>query len=93
MLDKPEFFNTENIHCVPEFDKSKPNTSGNIDDIFNQIVNIYTQEELSIVLNVLNLLKKTTNLEDSNKYIDGLNSIMNPTYVKIKKWINDNIAL
>lgn len=70
------------------------NTDCNIDNIFDKIVNIYTHEELVIIYNVLTLMKKSR--KDTVRCIElmnGLNLIMTTTSSKIKKWINDNIAL
>lgn len=70
------------------------NTDCNIDNIFDKIVNIYTHEELVIIYNVLTLMKKSR--KDSTRCIElmnGLNLVMTTTSSKIKKWINDNIAL
>jgi hypothetical protein len=70
------------------------NTDCNIDNIFDKIVNIYTHEELVIIYNVLTLMKKSR--KDTARCIElinGLNLIMTTTSSKIKKWINDNIAL
>jgi len=73
---------------------SDTNTDCNIDNIFDKIVNIYTHEELVIIYNVLTLMKKSR--KDTVRCIElmnGLNLIMTTTSSKIKKWINDNIAL
>jgi hypothetical protein len=70
------------------------NTDCNIDNIFDKIVNIYSHEELVIIYNVLTLMKKSR--KDSTRCIElmnGLNLITTTTSSKIKKWINDNIAL
>ena len=69
-------------------------TDCNIDNIFDKIVNIYTHEELVIIYNILILMKKYR--KDTDRCIElmnGLNLIMITTSSKIKKWINDNIAL
>lgn len=76
---------------IPEFDTIGEN-KGNIDNIFNKIVSIYSEEELSIIHNTLLILQRKKE-EDCQSYIDGLNLIMQPTYNKIKQWITDNIAL
>lgn len=72
-------------------DSTKHNT--NIDNIFDKIVNIYSQEELTIIYNALILMEKAETDTVAIELINGLNMIMGVTYSKIKKWINENIAL
>ena len=62
----------------------------NIDDVFIRITNLYSQEMYNIIYNTLIILKNT----DINyqNYIDGLNKILDPTNLKIKKWIDENIV-
>jgi hypothetical protein len=103
MLGKPSLFidGDNGISSVSEFDKKSGSSSsntehnkpGNIDTIFNKIVNIYTDEELIILYNVLVLLKKAEPGEPCIELMNGLTLIMAGTHSKIKKWINENIAL
>lgn len=95
MLEKPELCTTNDLGMAEAsaFDKSGLGSSSNIDDIFSKIVNIYSGEELAIILNVLHLMKKRSREEDNTKFIDGLNMILSPTNNKIKQWITDNISL
>ena len=67
-------------------------SAGNIDNIFKNIVNIYSNEELNIIYSTLIILQRRGE-DDGQTYIDGVNMILQPTYGKIKQWINDNIAL
>jgi hypothetical protein len=98
MLQKRDFFDNDNINNQPS-DISQPlairnklyNDGTNIDNIFCNIINIYGREEYAIILNILQLCKKNpSNIEN---YITACNGIMRPNNEKIKKWINDNIAL
>jgi hypothetical protein len=85
--------NTNTNNNIPELDLLGLGTSaGNIDNIFKNIVNIYSHEELSIIYNTLIILQRRGE-DDGQTYIDGVNMILQPTYGKIKQWINDNIAL
>ncbi len=63
----------------------------NIDSIFVNIRNLYKNEELYIVLHIIKLLQNCEE-QDAIKYVSGLNIIMKSPYMKIKKWINDNIV-
>jgi hypothetical protein len=78
---------------IPELDLlGLGTTAGNIDNIFKNIVHIYSHEELNIIYNTLIILQRKAD-DDCQTYIDGVNMILQPTYGKIKQWINDNIAL
>lgn len=108
MLQKRDFFYSENTNInnnseipsseIPsseisssEIDNKLYNDGTNIDNIFCNIINIYGNEEYLILLNLLQLSKKNPN--NIENYILACNSIMKPNNDKIKKWINDNIAL
>jgi hypothetical protein len=98
MLQKRDFFNNNN-----ELEELETMTNplairnkiymetNNIDNIFCNIVKIYNNEEYNIIYNLLLLCQK--NPSNINNYILSCNSIMKPNNDKIKKWINDNIAL
>lgn len=97
MLQKRDFFDNEPITSEqygtqPLAIRNKLYNDGtNIDSIFCNIINIYGREEYAITLNLLQLCKKNpANIEN---YICSCNCIMKPNNDKIKKWINDNIAL
>jgi len=77
---------------IPEFDILGLGNTGNIDNIFKNIVSIYSNEELNIIYNTLHILQRRAD-DDCQTYIDGLNLVLQPTYGKIKQWITDNIAL
>ena len=81
MLEKPDVFcdNTDT-------DTAKKN----IDEVFIQIRDVYSQHELNILYHTLLLVDKHP--ENYETYIAGLNAIMEPKYNAIKKWINDNIV-
>jgi hypothetical protein len=87
---------------VHEFDKigaghhiASIHTTGisNIDTIFDKIVSIYSPEELNIIYNTLLIMKRYDTQQTNIELMNGLNTIMTSTYIKIKKWINENIAL
>jgi hypothetical protein len=81
MLDKPELF------CG---DVNSDNSRKDIDDVFIKIREIYSNNELHILYNILLLVDKTPDHYET--YMNGVNSIMSPKYSAIKKWINDNIV-
>lgn len=70
--------------------------NANIDSIFSTIVDKYNPQIFSIVYNVLLQLHKkddgTGNGDNYLHYIGGLNQILHPINVSIKKWIDENIV-
>ena len=94
MLQKKDFFDSnENNSQNPLVIRNKLNnaTNNNIDTIFCNIVKIYDNEEYYLILNILISCNKYSNNIDN--YINSINFIMKPCNDKIKKWINDNVAL
>ena len=72
---------------------SKPSetiSTKKIDDVFIRITDIYTQEIYYIVYNTLILMEQ--NDTSYQTLIEGLNKILEPTNIKIKKWIDENIV-
>jgi hypothetical protein len=61
-----------------------------IDDVFIRITDIYTQEIYYIIYNTLILIEQNDNAYQT--LIEGLNKILEPTNIKIKKWIDENIV-
>jgi hypothetical protein len=66
------------------------NSNNTVDDIFISIVGIYTPELLSIAYNALLLIRD--NESNYAAYADGLNKILEPTCVQVKKWIDEHIV-
>tara|TARA_Y100000389_G_scaffold204425_1_gene256869 strand:- start:1584 stop:2318 length:735 start_codon:yes stop_codon:yes gene_type:complete len=101
MLDKPEFFNpnfqSSELDGLPDLDKVNILKNNNIDNIFDKIVNIYSYEEYKIIYNTLLILtkksKKDNYEETTGKIMNGLNTILYPTFTQIKEWIHKNVAL
>jgi hypothetical protein len=63
---------------------------GNIDNVFIRITELYSQEEYNIIYNTLMLIQKDE--VNYKAYMNGLNQMMEPLYVKIKKWLVDNVV-
>jgi len=98
MLQKRDFFdytdnNNDNTSSTqPLALKNKLYSDGtNIDNIFCNISSIYCKDDYQIIFSVLSICKK--NNQNINNYINACNCIFKPNNDKIKKWINDNIAL
>jgi len=66
------------------------NANNTVDDIFITIVDIYTPELQSIIYNSLLLMRD--NESNYQAYAEGLNRIMEPTCIQLKKWIDEHIV-
>ena len=62
----------------------------NIDLIFVKITDLYSQEDYTIIYNTL--IKIQNDTQYYLNYVEGLNKIMEPLNIRIKKWIDDNIV-
>ena len=97
LLDNPNLImdNDNNKAQKNEIQKSEASSSSevskkNIDDVFIKIREIYTIYDRNMIFNILTLIEKRP--EYYENYIAGLNSVMEPINVQIKKWINDHIV-
>ena len=72
---------------VPPIDTLVDN---NIDGIFVKITDLYSQEDYTIIYHTL--IKIQSDAQYYMNYIDGLNKILEPVNIRIKKWIDDNIV-
>lgn len=83
---------TGNGVCNNSF--KKENKLQPIDEIFSQIVSLYTNEEYVIIYNTLLILEhKYKNQNDKSLLvIQGLNDILHGTFENIRGWINEKIA-
>lgn len=61
-----------------------------LDKVFINITNLYSNYDLIIIFNSLLLIQSNPN--NYFEYIEGLNKILEPINIKIKKWIVDNIV-
>ena len=62
----------------------------NIDTIFVKITDLYTQDDYTIIYHTL--LKIQGDPQYYMNYVDGLNKILEPVNIRIKKWIDDIVA-
>ena len=70
--------------------KEMSGSSNTVDDIFVTIVDIYTPELLNIIYNALIMIRD--NESNYQAYADGLNKMLEPTCVQLKKWIDEHIV-
>ena len=62
----------------------------NVDTIFVKITDLYSQEDYTIIYHTL--LKIQNDAQYYMNYVEGLNKILEPVNIRIKKWIDDNIV-
>ena len=62
----------------------------NVDLIFVKITDLYSQEDYTIIYHTL--LKIQNDTQYYINYVEGLNKILEPVNIRIKKWIDDNIV-
>ena len=91
-------YNNDDNRNVIEFNENisnirmnEPNASAiDIDKIFINITKLYSNHDLIIIFNTLQLIIK--NPQNYNDYMEGLNKILSPINKQIQKWIVDNIV-
>jgi hypothetical protein len=66
------------------------NSNNTVDDIFVSIVGIYSPELITIIYNSLILMRN--NESNYAAYADGLNKLLEPTCVQLKRWIDEHIV-
>lgn len=76
---------------LPKVDKNHPH--GNIDEVFQNIIELYNNNIIEIISNCLIILQKEDSLENINNYINGLNSIMCKNNKDIQSWIKVKLML
>ena len=81
--------NPEQQYPIEQNNQYNENNS-NIDSVFINIIKLYSDQDLIIIFNTLQLIiKNPTNYLD---YTNGLNQILDPINKQIQKWIVDNIV-
>jgi len=86
LMHPEKFIDIETVDSnMFENEKSKK-----IENVFSNITEVWNDNELHIIYNTLKLME----LEKDNyeKYMQGLNLIFEPVYIRICKWISDNIV-
>jgi len=62
----------------------------NIDLIFVKITEMYSQNDYTIIYHTLTKIQNDP--QYYLNYVEGLNKILEPVNIRIKKWIDDNIV-
>ena len=81
-----------NLTPVGESNSSPSSTAAisDMDDIFIKISELYSDEVFKIIHQTLIAMKNDEN--NYMHYADGLNMILRPVNIRIKKWIDENIV-
>ena len=75
----------------PELFKEAAEDSISLDSVFENITKLYNNKILSIVYNSL-LILDTSNENDIQHILSGLQEILKPQHLKIKTWIRENLT-
>ena len=75
-----------------EIFKDEADTTVNIDNVFQEIINIYDDNLLNIIYNSLLMMEKEKNTEYRENYLNGTILILEPMNIKIRKWIIEKLA-
>jgi hypothetical protein len=82
---------THKMKPILNDDEDATTTANNtVDDIFTTIVDIYAPEMHNIIYNTLIMMQN--NESNYQSYAEGLNKLMEPTCVQLKKWIDEHIV-
>jgi hypothetical protein len=76
-------------HSTP-LDNLMDNSNSHIDSLFIKITDLYSQDDFDIIYHTLMKIQNDT--QYFTNYVDGLNKILEPVNIRIKKWIDDNIV-
>ena len=91
--NEEEHEHTHELDTSSQKNTSKPSdniSTKKIDDVFIRITDMYSQEIYYVIYNTLLLMEQNDTAYQT--LIEGLNKILEPTNIKIKKWIDENIV-
>lgn len=80
-LDNTDLFKDEKEHTVT------------MDGVFKNIVGIYNEKILRVINNTLKLLDDETLEENKEHYLNSLEEFLIPINNKLRRWIQDNLAV
>ena len=78
--DSDELFKDENTNSI------------SVDDVFENITEIYDRKLLVILYSMFEIMGEEDNNNNINFYVEGLSKILLPTQNKIRKWIQENLT-
>jgi len=75
-----------------ELFKDEGQSSISVDDVFENITNIYHRKLLVIIHSTFEIMSKEDNEKNIQLYVEGLNKLLEPTQIAIRKWILENLT-
>jgi len=75
-----------------ELFKDEGQNSISVDDVFEKITEIYHEKLLLIIYSTFELMSKEENDKNIQLYVEGLDKMLEPTQIAIRKWILDNLT-
>lgn len=72
-------------------DKILPEEKINLDEVFENVIDLYSENLINIIYNTLVIVDKEENPEAIAQYIDGLNLFMSKNNKQIQNWIKVNL--
>ena len=72
--------------------KSDDDSVVSLDNVFINIMEVYNDKILLIVFSTLKLMEEDADKNRFNNYYVGLQNILNPTNIKIRSWIRENLT-
>ena len=64
----------------------------NIDNVFQNITEIYKKNMLMVVYNIIKIMSEENDETYKNYYYDSIFSLLQPTNMKIQQWIRDKLT-
>lgn len=84
--------NVLNLDTPDLFKDNSNNEVMNIDNVFENITNLYNKRLLRIISNTLAIYNESDNIIDKEHYLNGLNTILTPLNNKIRQWIHEKLT-
>ena len=75
-----------------ELFKDDSNNSISVDDVFENVTDLYDRKLLVVLYSVFEIMMEETDERNIQLYVEGLNSLLEPTQNQIRKWIVDNLT-
>ena len=75
-----------------ELFKDDSNSSISVDDVFESVTDLYDRKLLVVLYSVFEIMMEETDERNIQLYVEGLNSLLEPTQNQIRKWIVDNLT-
>jgi Tfp pilus assembly protein PilE len=76
-----------------ELFKTRDGDVKSLDDVFETVKCLYSDELFKIIFNGLKLLESETNHEFKIHYLNGMREILHPLNTNIRNWIQSNLVL